>query len=70
VFNRVGVDGRVGDGGGPLVMHLVDVLVEKLLVQQPVRVKEEDLSAEYNCVLLSNSRPCYTRWLRACVGTL
>ena len=33
VLDGVGVDGGGGDGGGPLVVLLVDVLVDRLVVQ-------------------------------------
>ena len=35
MFDRVAVDGDGCDGGHPLVVHLVDVLVDGLVVQQP-----------------------------------
>ena len=35
VLDWVAVDGGGGDGGNPLVVHLVDVLVDGLVVQQP-----------------------------------
>ena len=34
MFDRVAVDGDGGDGRHPLVVHLVDVLVDRLVVQE------------------------------------
>ena len=34
MFYGVAVDGDGGDGGHPLVVHLVDVLVDRLMMQQ------------------------------------
>ena len=39
VLDGVGVDGGGGDGRGPLVVLLVDVLVQRLVVQQPSKMK-------------------------------
>ena len=35
VLDGVGVDGGGGDGRGPLVVLLVDVLVQRLVVEEP-----------------------------------
>ena len=51
VLDRVAVDGGGGDGGDPLVVHLVDVLVEGPVVQQP-----EMGTAEVSKVLLLHSK--------------
>ena len=39
VLDGVGVDGGGGDGRGPLVVLLVDVLVQRLVVQQPSKME-------------------------------
>lgn len=41
VLHRVAVDGGDGDGGGPLVVALVDVLVEAAGVEEPGRERED-----------------------------
>ena len=46
VLNRVGVLGGQGDGGGELVVRLVDGPVEARGVQEAVGVVEEDLAHE------------------------
>ena len=39
MLDGVGVDGGGGDGRGPLVVLLVDVLVQRLVVQQPSKME-------------------------------
>lgn len=47
VFQGMTVDGRHGHRSRPLVVLLVDVLVEVSIVEQPVRVVETNLLADY-----------------------
>ena len=46
VLDWVGVGGGQGHGRRPLVVLLVDALVEVLLVHQPVRVVEQEFLDE------------------------
>ena len=41
MFDGVAVDGDSGDGRNPLVMHLVDVLVDGLVMQESEMKREE-----------------------------
>lgn len=43
VLNGMAIDGRHRDGGRPLMMLLMDVLVDVLVVQQTVRIVESQL---------------------------
>ena len=47
VLQRVRVDRGCGDGGSPLVVLLVDVLVNQPMMQKPVQVVEETVVAEH-----------------------
>ena len=42
MFNRVCVDGDHANGGGPLMVLLVEVLVEGWVVEQPARGGERE----------------------------
>ena len=46
VLHRVAVDGGEGNGGGPLVVPLVDGSVEERVVEGPVGVVEEQFADE------------------------
>ena len=41
MFDGVAVDGDGGDGGHPFVVHLVDVLVDGLVMQESEMEREE-----------------------------
>merc|ERR1711981_628022 len=46
MFDGVAVDGDSSDGRYPLVMRLVDVLVDGLVMQESVGMIKEDIMAE------------------------
>lgn len=47
MFNGMTVDGRNGNGSRPLVVLLVDVLVDAFIVQQPMWIVEAELFHQY-----------------------